>query len=750
MFSEKFDLKNIVNGGMRPAIGLAISGREVRLATLMREKDQISVVALETAYLDSSLEHQTTKEELVVDNKPNADARDAFGLKDAWDEKTSEQEAQTKGNANLEILYKFLFKHASKKIRVGLNIPVSMAKYQRLDSADFKQSDDFIDNTSRADKDAGLGSEQHLLKLADGATVSLVHDQYPPFLNILREVNDFLGKKLHFGTMDTTELALANIARSGFSSQPGQTSVIVYIEDDFTRLIFMNGYELLHISSIINENAASPQVLDIISRRLMYEIDEASIPEINSIYLAGRCSHIRAKSFFAAQFKKATVEYLSTTALGHLPVESDKQEETFSEFAVAIALAWKVLQPRNPDFFQLNLIPQNLRDQQEIVKLDRYGYGLLALTGLIAFFITFEIISVRSSMNAMQIKNKSLEQEISHAREAVDDVLDIEDESKQLESNLSLVDDLAKDYDSFLIFLKKLNRSVQSTGDVWVNQITKNGSTYTLNGYSQSRLKIPVLADKLGGAMLNKVTRERSGIKPIYNFAMDNIKFDRDAEPETDGISLANFTTIPNFTKDYFAGNNQSPRSVAPPASQTPNRTVSPARNIRHNQQSSQPRSQPPAEPKVATSTTRSPARQSAPPPVAKSSNGAANHTATNGAAAHSQQRTASSVADRAPIQSQAEDNASYPVKRYFIEVLQSSDRDYAAKYAIACRKKGLRANISSYYDSGRNQQMYRVLLGNYPNRNNAQKAHAILTDALGATVMKNTRIIALDMPANN
>ena len=340
MFSEKFDLKNIVNGGMRTAIGLAISGREVRLATLMREKDQISVVALETAYLDSSLEHQTTKEELVVDNKPNADARDAFGLKDAWDEKTSEQEAQTKGNANLEILYKFLFKHASKKIRVGLNIPVSMAKYQRLDSADFKQSDDFIDNTSRADKDAGLGSEQHLLKLADGATVSLVHDQYPPFLNILREVNDFLGKKLHFGTMDTTELALANIARSGFSSQPGQTSVIVYIEDDFTRLIFMNGYELLHISSIINENAASPQVLDIISRRLMYEIDEASIPEINSIYLAGRCSHIRAKSFFAAQFKKATVEYLSTTALGHLPVESDKQEETFSEFAVAFNGAW--------------------------------------------------------------------------------------------------------------------------------------------------------------------------------------------------------------------------------------------------------------------------------------------------------------------------------------------------------------------------------------------------------------------------
>jgi Tfp pilus assembly protein PilN len=738
---------------MQTAIGLAISGREVRLATLASHKGRVSVTGLDTIYLDTSLEYHL-KEEKVADNTPNTDTKDVFGLKDGWDDKSADGGSQKQGDTNLEILYKFLFRHVPKKTKIALNIPVSMAKYQRLDSAEFKQAEDFPEKANSTGTESGFGSEQHLLKLADGATISLVHDQYPPFLNILREVNDFLGKKLYFGAMDTTEMALANIARSSRYTDHGKITVIVYIEDDFTRLIFLDGYELLHISSIINENAASPQILDVISRRLMYEIDEAKIPEISSILLAGRCSRIRAKAFFAEQFGYADVDYLSTFAVGHLPVEQEKQEERFSEFAVAIALAWKQLQPKDPDFFPLNLIPQDLRDQQEILKLDRYGYAMLALTGLIAFLITFQIISVRSEVRNMQMKNLSLEQEIKHTREAVDDVLDLEDERQQLETNLSLADSLAKEHNAFLVFLKKLNASVQYTGDVWINQISKSGATYSLNGSSKSRLKIPILADKLGGATLKKVTREKSGQSQLYHFSMDGIQSGKDGEPASEGLSLANFTTLPSFSRDSFAGNIRP----AQPRPVTSGR-VSQRTNGRSSNGSSRTYSQankvPASRAKTVNGTFKQQYNNTHVAKKPRSPSGTRRYSErSNGIAKNYPQNASNNRPDKAKssfqARSLANDMRSNPAIRYFIEVAQSDDRNFAEKYAAACRKKGLRASVVSYFDRNKGKQSYRIVLGNYPSRSNAERAYALLSDALGAAAMKSSRIITLAMPANN
>lgn len=778
---------------MRTAIGLAISGREVRLAILGSEKEQLSILGLDTIFLDSSLEYQFD-EENFIDNAPNTDAKDVFGLKDTLNENATDKGSQKHGNTNLEILYKFLFRHVAKKTKVALNIPVSMAKYQRLDSTEFKQSEESKEKPGGIGAEDGFNSEQHLLKLADGSTINLTHDQYPPFLSIMREVNDFLGKKLYFGLMDTTELALANIARSSQYTQPGKISVIVYIEDEFTRLIFLEGQELLHISSVINENAASPQVLDVISRRLMYEIDEAKIPEIDTILLAGRCSRIRAKSFFTEHFERAEVDFLSSTQAGNLPVEHDKQNERFSEFAVAIALAWKQLEPKNPTFFSLNLIPQELKDQQEILKLDRNGYALLAITGLIAFFITFQIISVRSEVSNIKNKSMSLQQEIDYTKRAVNEVLDIDDERKQLETNLSLADSLAKEHNSFLVFLKKLNASVQRTGDIWVNEISKNGATYSLNGSSSSRLKIPVLADKLGGAVLKKVTREKSDQNQFYHFSMDGIKAEKGEESASEAFSLANFTTFPNFTRDLFTGNISPVQStpvkterVSPPANspasngrnmsnlQINNTSTSRTRNsnstINQQSKSGYAAKNPDIgkrtadfaqanKPVPSNSGSNHSSFSKAPEKPKLAQDGASNHSKESNGMTINHQNGVSSYTSSSnsevkaktnlQTRSLADERQSNPAKRYFIEVAQSEDRNYAERFATACRSKGLRTSVANYFDRNKGKQIYRVVLGNYPSKLNAEKAYALLADALGAAAMKNSRIIALDMPANN
>ncbi|MFQ5629964.1 MAG: SPOR domain-containing protein [bacterium] len=752
---------------MRTAIGLAVSGREIRLARLGSHKGQVSVLGLDTVYLDTSLEYQT-EEKKIIDNSPNAESKDVFGLKDDWDGKAPDSGTGNKGNKNLEILYKFLFKYVAKRTKIALNIPVSMARYQRLDSADFNQANDFPGKPHRADSTNGQSPEQHLLKLADGATISLTHDQYPPFLNLLREVNDFLGKKLHFGTMDATELALVNIARANEATQFGKITVIIYVEDDFTRLIFLEGKELLHVSSIINENAASPKILDIISRRLNYELDEANIPEIHSILLAGRSNRIHAKSFFKSQFENANVDFLSTDALGHLPVENEQQHQTFSEYAVALGLAWKQLQPHSSLSLPLNLIPQDLKDQQEIVKLDRIGYALLAITGLVAFFFTFQIMDIRGEVDKSEIKYSNLEAEIKHARNTVDQVLDLDDERQKLEANLSLADSLAKDHQSFLLFLKKLNASARSTGGVWINEINKTGETYSIKGASRSRQNIPKLADKLGGAVLNKVTREKSGKGRLYRFTMDGIEAGKNDASSSEGLSLANFTTMPHFTRELFAGNirTSQPEPVSPQRNGGYSNRRSRSTVLQNGNIS--------ASAPMAKSNFK---RQSSNNVVPKSKNGedrsfrqtnGKNHIASNGkvrntpplnnAKSHLGNGKANHYQNGSPNRTNNAEKPAFKTrsldpsvdlatsKRYYIQVMSSYDRNFAERFAKACSQKGLTARIATYYNAQKKNRLYRVLLGNYPSQANAKKAFVLLTQTLGAKAMKNARIVAMNV----
>ncbi|MDZ7290177.1 MAG: SPOR domain-containing protein [candidate division KSB1 bacterium] len=512
---------------MKQALGLAVSGTEVRLAHLVSHKGQIRIEGLERARLKTTLEHQPAPEE-----KPQyADAEDkeAFDLKDAVGDKDHGTGAYKQDGANLESLYQLLEKYTRKKVKIAFNIPLSMVNYQRMDGP-------FAIAIGGSDKEIGQNLGQKQLKSKDGSSISMSYEKHPPTMSLLQEVNGFVRNNLYFALMDTTELALANLARSSLKLEVGKITTIIYIEDDFTRLIFLRGQDLLHVSSIIHENTASPENLEVIYRKLLYEQDEAQIPEISTILLAGKSSRINAREFFTSLFENVTVEYLASQKLGSFPA-NDSQRRTFSEFAVPIALAWKVLEPKNPAFIPLNLLPQELLDQQQVLKLDYRGYILLALTGLMAFFFTWQILKIRSNINTMRTKNIQLEQQIKNNQATVDKVLGLEDQIKRLTKNFVLADSLSLGHNEFLAFLQKLNASVGRTRNLWVDEIVKQKEGFSIKGSAFNRESIPMLAEKLEQASLRRVSRMEANKRKLFNFELERYSTPDNIQLAGQGIS---------------------------------------------------------------------------------------------------------------------------------------------------------------------------------------------------------------------
>ncbi|MGH7597230.1 MAG: SPOR domain-containing protein [bacterium] len=562
---------------MKQALGLAVSGTEVRLAHLISHNGQIRIEGLERAKLKTTLENQPLDKGKAEPDE--AEAKDAFGLKDTLGDKAPGDNEQKTDNGNLEILYRLLEKYTKKKTKIAFNIPLSMVTYQRPDVMAT-----IVERAGGTDKDAESNLGQEHIMAHDGATIVMSYEKHPPTMTLMREVNEFVRGNLFLALMDPTEVALANLVRRSSDLDGGKITAIVYVEDDFTRLVFMRGKDLFHVSSIIHENAASPDILDVIYRKLLYEQDEAGIPEIAAIWLAGKSTRINAAEFFASYFPAADVRYLSSSMLGGLS-STEAQRGVFSEFAVPIALAWKTLEPKSPFFIPTNLLPQDLLDQQQVLKLKYHGYALLALTGIAAFFITWQIIELNSNIRETRAKNTQLEMQISNNQSTVDRVFQLDNQCQRLGKNLHLADSLSQGHDELLTFLQKLNASVERTGGVWVDEIVKQKDGFSVKGTSMNRDAIPQLAEKLENASLSQVTRIESEAakRKAFRFSLERNTPPDQVQLSGQGISTietAHFASNGNLIlgrRGVSPGPPQTPGNVPPRPASTPNGLVPPS-----------------------------------------------------------------------------------------------------------------------------------------------------------------------------
>jgi hypothetical protein len=213
------------NFQMKQALGLAVSGTEVRLAHLVNQNGQIRIAGLERARLQNTLENQPADDE--PSKLDDSEARDVFGAKEslqasALGEKSfgekgsrpSGPKPENGNSGNLEILYRLLEKYTQKKVKIAFNVPLSMVTYQRPELAGRPEG---------LDKDGESSLAQEVVVGQDGARLIMSYEKHPPTMTLMREVNDFLRGNLFLALMDSTEVALANLARRSYECEPARS-----------------------------------------------------------------------------------------------------------------------------------------------------------------------------------------------------------------------------------------------------------------------------------------------------------------------------------------------------------------------------------------------------------------------------------------------------------------------------------------------------------------------------------------------
>ncbi len=495
----------------KEAIGIAINGREVKIAHVYRDKYRLGVDYLESGLFATDIDAELkSKEKQPLENEQFDQEEDLFAAKTPYAGRTP---LEKPGGArdNVDILFSLLSKFGARKTKVAFNISPTLVTYQDLDTHLDYNKNVFKSNLKKKIETWKRGfnalENVSVITRRDGTLCNVFcENSNPPILELLENLNNFFKGNFFLALMDSNEVSLVNLARAGYDfSDPSQITAIVQIETEFSRIIFMKGEDILTVSPIINESF-NPEINNIIYSKIIYEQDNLNLPDITNILLAGRASSITAKSFFEKKFPGAKVGFIIAQPLAET-LSTQYSREDLSTFAIPISLAWKVVDSNNSNFLRTNLLPTQFIERQKVLTLSLVGFLLLVLLGLTTFYITWQITSKKIELRRLRRETVSLQEQINSSESTVNRVYEIEAEIAQLKKHIVQSDSLSAGSDQLMLFLEKLNQGVQRINSIWVEELSNTPSGVLVKGIALKRNDVPWLAEELGGAKIIKLIR---------------------------------------------------------------------------------------------------------------------------------------------------------------------------------------------------------------------------------------------------
>jgi len=574
----------------KQVLGVMADGTELRIANLGIEKGEVAIYSLETISLPArlgKLRTATAAQPAAVD----ADETDIFGFEEGEgveeaDSKEGEQ-GEHEGADLSSTLINVFAKFPLKKTKLAVNIPEGQATYYSFES-DFGLKAKKLQKRLREEIGPLAGGTldsaiiDHFKTESKGLMV-VVSEGNIPLIEELIDIKNFLaGGVPYFCQVSSNEISLVNLVRATMDPQPDQITAIVYIGNEFSRVIILKGDEPISFIQAIREGYNSPQVCQTLFSKILLEQEEAGIPEIDQIVLTGEIGITRAHQFFSKQFPDADVKPITP---GPLDTSLLKNEEIaiFSNYAIPVAMAWEALQKRNPRWLKLDLMPHAVKEAQKPFKVAWHGFAML---GIIFFFMALLTYQGFNRLNSIRSLEESIALKQSSIASLEPELVKIGQLQRQIninKGNLEFLDALIEDPEKWSRLFAKLSEDFQKVNRIWIDHIQSTPYGFTMVGKALARDRVPLLAAGFQGVNLKRVTRvisEQGNV--IYEFEID-AEIPPPLEPEpaehepvstdriaTPGGSIAANSKSPSGTGGSFAARLPEEKKVPPSVKTTP------------------------------------------------------------------------------------------------------------------------------------------------------------------------------------
>ncbi|MCZ6775942.1 MAG: hypothetical protein O7D34_05750 [Ignavibacteria bacterium] len=501
-------------------LGIFVDGLEVKLAHLSMKGKRVTVHDLRSATLVTKLEELKGIE---VGAEMVAEGADAFSLP-----ASTAQDVGVEGQSedNNAVLLGLLAEYPVKKYSLAYSIAEPALYYHLLES-DFglkkgKLKERILEELRNVRSFQPAADALDSIRTDDGNVLCVVREDGLSLINSLENIKGFIGNRLpRMAGIDSADVSLMNMVRLNYHLQPQEVSVIVYVGVEFARLIFMRGDQFYQFAPIIGEGYDSPNLQNTIYSRLLLEQDNLGIARINRIVLAGESRRIGFKEFLVEQLPDQEIDYLLAPQLDSSPLPAE-QQESISEYAVAIGTAWRVLDPSNPNTYKIDLLPDSVREGQRAFKLAWHGYLVLVLLFLSTLLFTMLITQKAKVIDERRDVLRLKETQIAENEALKNSIIGLKGQLARYQSSLALYDTLVPGSDRWSKVLTQVSHGVEDLNSIWLTSLgTTTSGDMTLNGFAVYRTRIPRISTLFDNSLLKEVNVQEIREQTVYKYTIE-------------------------------------------------------------------------------------------------------------------------------------------------------------------------------------------------------------------------------------
>ncbi|RMF54657.1 MAG: hypothetical protein D6748_16145 [Calditrichaeota bacterium] len=356
-----------------------------------------------------------------------------------------------------------------------------------------------------------------LFKLADGRLMAIVRDNDLPLYTLFETIkSNYVHRAPRIRFTETAELSLVNLINAHYDFEIEEVTAVIHIGIDSSRLLFMQGNEIFHISYIIASGLQSENIATTVQSRLMLEYDNLQLKNLKRVILTGEAFESGIYDLLREKLpEEISVEYARFDKFDTFGIDP-----LLSRFAIAGGAALRALDsPKKNQQYQADLTPTDILDGQKSIKLGFIGWLLLALLPVLTLFFFYKIHDQQEQFKTIDGKLQLYKQDLYHLKEIEKKLAEEQNQLNEYNQSLGVLDSILVDVNRWSNFNLKLARLVERIGKMWITEIAPHkNDELMIRGYSIYRNRIPRLTHQLKHADLLKVEVQEIRQKKVYFF----------------------------------------------------------------------------------------------------------------------------------------------------------------------------------------------------------------------------------------
>jgi len=491
------------------ALGICVDGNELKFAHLRKVKKNLEILGLEKVFIKRAGGEPPQGE-------TEEPYEDAFGLETQQEEFVKEEMVTPELGDN--VIYNVISKYSQKNLKAGMNILQSDVSFTNI-STDFGSKVKNLKKQIKVelDKISGDISEENFdfIKKPEKEYIAFYHNNKLELMNQILNVISDIKSEMKIQLVDINEIALMNLFVNLIQVDE-EVSILVYVGNEFSRILFFHGKQLINFSQLINEGYRSSGLLANLYGKVIFELDTAEFEEINNIFIAGDGDLSKYQEYFKEKFPESNIARLPFQRL--FSYLDEEQTAEIDSYAIPISLAWKILAGKDDNFIDTNFLPAGIRKKQKAFAIAWHGLVLFILIiASIAYFYQ-ENKRIDNEINIIEAEKNKL---ISGIEEILPIALTVDSLSREINKikpRIALVDSLKPKNMLYSDLLRFVSENIKDINSIWVNNFSGSIKTFSFSGNSLFRNRIYKLADSFEESKIDNVNSIQIMDKNIFNF----------------------------------------------------------------------------------------------------------------------------------------------------------------------------------------------------------------------------------------